>query len=71
MHSTTFEDNNGALTLASTPCMTPRSHHIAVKYHFFQDAIHHSIAHIMQVQTQEQIADIFTNGLSTQQFEYS
>ena len=67
--STMFEDNNGALTLATTPRMTPRSRHIAVKYHFFRDAIRQGIAHIKPIPTREQLADIFTKGLSTQQFE--
>jgi len=50
--------------------MSPRSHHIGVKYHSFRDAVHQGIAHIMPIQTQEQVADIVTKGLSTQQFEY-
>ena len=33
--STIFEDNNGALQLATVPKMTLRSKHIAIKYHFF------------------------------------
>ena len=39
MYSKVFEDNNGALILASTPQMTPRSKHIAVKYHFFKEHV--------------------------------
>jgi hypothetical protein len=35
LHSTVFEDNNGALSLALSPKMTPRTKHIAVKYHHF------------------------------------
>ena len=31
LHSTVFEDNNGALSLALSPKMTPRAKHIAVK----------------------------------------
>ena len=37
---TIFEDNNGALIFATSPCMTPWSKHIAIKYHFFNDYIH-------------------------------
>ena len=37
---TIFEDNNGALILATSPCMTPQSKHIAVKYHFFKEYVH-------------------------------
>ena len=34
--STIFEDNNGALVLASSPKMTLRFKHIAIKCHFFR-----------------------------------
>jgi hypothetical protein len=37
--STVFEDNNGALGLATTPKLTPRTRHICVKYHFFKKHI--------------------------------
>ena len=39
LHSTVFEDNNGALGLAKAPKLTPRTKHIAVKYHWFKDHI--------------------------------
>jgi hypothetical protein len=38
-YSKVLEDNNGALTLANVPRMTPRSKHIAVKYHFFRSHV--------------------------------
>ena len=36
---TLFEDNQGAVTLANVPRMTPRSKHIAIPYHFFREHI--------------------------------
>ena len=35
MKCTAFEDNNGALEMAKTPKMRPRTKHIAIKYHHF------------------------------------
>jgi histone deacetylase 1/2 len=35
LHSMVFEDNNGALSLATAPKITPRTKHIGVKYHHF------------------------------------
>ena len=37
IHSTVWEDNAGCVTLANLElrCMTPRSKHYAVKYHWF------------------------------------
>jgi hypothetical protein len=34
-----FEDNNGAIATATAVKMTPRTKHIAVKYHFFKSHI--------------------------------
>ena len=34
-HSKVFKDNQGTLILATAPKLTPRSKHIAVKYHWF------------------------------------
>ena len=34
-----FEDNNGALHLASAPQMRPRTKHINIKYHHFRSMI--------------------------------
>jgi Reverse transcriptase (RNA-dependent DNA polymerase) len=68
-HSKVFEDNNGALTLASSPRMTPRSKHIAVKYHFFRSHVADGSIKILKIATEEQKADIFTKGLVRAIFE--
>ena len=39
-YSKVFEDNNGTILLATSPRMTPRSKHIAVKYHFFKEHVY-------------------------------
>ncbi len=68
--STVFEDNNGALSLAKSPKITPRTKHIGVKYHFFRSKIgeEHGIL-TEKMDTLEQIADIFTKGLPLAQFQ--
>jgi len=35
-HSTALEDNNGALIVAMSKKMMPRSKHIGIKYHHFR-----------------------------------
>ena len=75
MQSTVFEDNNGALGLATSPKLTPWAKHIAVKYHFFRLHISdkegdNKRVKIQRIDTKEQIADIFTKGLSTETFAY-
>ena len=76
LHSKVFEDNNGALGLATSPKLTPRTKHIAVKYHFFRDHITQSGCKgstgitIHKIDTKEQKADMFTKGLPAEVFEY-
>ena len=37
--STVYEDNNGAIVVATSPRMTPSSKHISVKYHWFRQNV--------------------------------
>jgi histone deacetylase 1/2 len=68
-YSKVFEDNNGALTLATVPRMTPRSKHIAVKYHFFRTHVQKGDIKILKVDTTKQVADIMTKGLPKDTFQ--
>ena len=81
MHSTVFEDNNGALGLATSPRVTPRTKHIAVKMHFFKSYLRSSPCgtgsepnptmpplRIQRIDSAEQKADIFTKGLTEATF---
>ena len=69
LHSTVFEDNNGAISLAKSPKMTPRTKHIAVKYHWFREHLGEEKGIILtRVESANQKADIFTKGLSEELF---
>ena len=71
IHSTVLEDNNGALTLATSPKMTPRTKHIAVKYHFFKSHVGAEKGIVIKkIDTAEQKADIFTKGLHAETFKH-
>ena len=62
--STIFEDNRVAEILATTdpPQMTPRTKHLAVKYHWFCSHLLNSIV-IVSVSSHDNKADIFTKAL--------
>ena len=62
-HSKVFEDNDGALTLANAPQMTPRTKHIALRYHHFREEVRAGRVHVLPIASIDQIADIFTKGL--------
>lgn len=68
-HSRIFEDNNAALGLANSPRITPRSKHIAVKYHFFRSHVEDGNLQVVKIDTREQKADILTKGLTRTIFE--
>ena len=70
VHCTLFEDNNGALELATTPRYRPRTKHIAIKYHHFREYVTNGTISIRPIDTKEQIADQFTKGLQVGTFEY-
>jgi hypothetical protein len=69
--STVFEDNSAALILANLepPRMTPRTKHFAIKYHWFRSMLKPLHIEIVPVDTEEQIADIFTKSLTVIKFE--
>ena len=65
-----WEDNVAALKLANSEFsgMTPRTKHIAVKYHWFKSHLRGGIE-IKKIDTSVQKADIFTKGLKVVEFE--
>ena len=70
-----FEDNNGAISMASTPQMSPRTKHIATKYHFVKQyfgtkCISDHPFVLEKIDTKEQKADIFTKGLDVITFKH-
>ena len=71
--SDVFEDNNGALTIATLPKITPQSKFFAVKLHFFKEHVKtpqnpDGEVHINKIETTKQLADIMTKGLVTDKF---
>jgi hypothetical protein len=69
IQSTVFEDNNGAISTATAVKLSPRTKHIAVKYHFFKSHINgDSGISLSKIDTNLQKADIFTKGLAPQKF---
>ena len=63
-----YEDNSGAVELATVPKMRPRTKHINIKYHHFREHIKAGTIEVIQVNTKEQVADIFTKPLTVELF---
>ena len=67
--SVVFEDNTGAIALAKVPKMTPRSKHIALRYHYFREEVRKGNIRIEYISTKLQKADILTKGLGDVKFK--
>ena len=65
--STIYEDNNGAIVVATSPSITPTSKHIYVKYYWFRQHFGKEFL-IRKIKSENLKADIFTKGLQGQIF---
>ena len=71
MHSTVWEDNNGALTLANLepPRMTPRSKFYNIKYHWFRSKLKEYGIRLKKISSEMQLADILAKALARIKFK--
>ena len=63
-----FEDNRGAAEIARVPKFRPRTKHINLKYHHFREHVKSGLLQIEDVDTENQLADIFTKPLHSTLF---
>jgi hypothetical protein len=63
-----FEDNSGALEIAKAPKLWPRTKHINIIYHHFQEYVRDGSIQIFSVPTSKQLADICTKPLAQNLF---
>ncbi len=65
MKSIVWEDNNGCIATVRAPKMSPRTKHIACRYHFTKQHINQPGAEILLEKTESSVqnADILTKGL--------
>ena len=68
VHCNAFEDNTGALELSKVPKMRPRTKHINIKYHHFREHVQKGTITVEHVDTENQVADIFTKPLAAPLF---
>ena len=65
---TVFEDNNGAIAIATTPKMRPRTKHLAIKYLHFLEHVQKGTIAIKHIATDIQLADQLTHPLAATKF---
>jgi hypothetical protein len=64
-----FEDNNGALLLATKQRITNRTKYFLVKWHFFWHHVRNGDVEVLKIATTDQLADYLTKGLNRETFE--
>ena len=63
-------DNTSAINISKNPVMHAKTKHIAIKYHYVRELVEDKEVKMKYINTKEQIADIFTEPLSKDAFEY-
>ena len=67
--SKVFEDNNGAIALATKEGVSSRTKHIHTKHWFFKEHVGEEKGiTIHKISTEDQLADIFTKGVEESLF---
>ena len=67
---TVWEDNDSCIVVARSPKFTPRTKHIAIKYHHFRSFVSDGKIVINPIDTSEQLADMLTKPLQAKSFCY-
>lgn len=57
-----YEDNSGAINIAAYGNFTKNSKHIEVHYHYVHESIKEKIINIIKIDSNENVADIFTKS---------
>ena len=61
-------DNQSGIKLSENPVFHDRSKQIYIRYHFLRDCVQRGTIRLEYIQTNEQVADIFTQGTLQTQF---
>ena len=62
-------DNNGAIFIGSNPIQERRTKHMDVHYHYIQEHVEEGDVEILQVDTNDNMADLFTKPLGRVKLE--
>jgi hypothetical protein len=65
-----FCDNNSAISIAKNPMQHYRTKHIDIRFHFLRDHVEKGNVTLLYVNTEHQLADIFTKPLDFSRFAY-
>lgn len=64
-----YEDNSGVINIAKYGNFTKNSKHFEVHYHYVHESINEGVIDVIKVNSNENIADIFTKSLCKDKFQ--
>ena len=70
IHCKVYEYNNACISMANGTKFSPRTKHIALKYHHFRAAVKNKSVRILPIHTNQKISDSFTKALLGDKFTY-
>ncbi|KAL5713478.1 hypothetical protein ACHQM5_015548 [Ranunculus cassubicifolius] len=62
-------DNISSISLASNPVFHSKMKHLEVDYHYVREKVIHKELQVCYINTKDQVADIFTKGMSSPRFK--
>ena len=65
-----YEDNQGAIALATNPGYHARTKHVDTRHHFVREKVLAGDIKVIYKETEHQLADILTKALGTKHFQY-
>ncbi|CAL1357179.1 unnamed protein product [Linum trigynum] len=60
-----YVDNTSAIRIAENPVLHDRTKHIEIHVHYIRDLVREGTLRLHHLQTEEQVADLFTKAFST------
>nr|GEW79941.1 probable LRR receptor-like serine/threonine-protein kinase At4g36180 [Tanacetum cinerariifolium] len=63
-------DSKAAIAISCNPVQHSRTKHIDVRYHFIKEKVKKGIVELFFVETEYQLADLFTKALLVERFQY-
>ncbi|KAE8974323.1 hypothetical protein PR003_g28864 [Phytophthora rubi] len=65
-----WEDNQGAIALASNAGYNARTKHVDIRHHFIRENVARDIVTVDYVGTEKQLADMLTKALGTKRLRF-
>ncbi|KAD4585162.1 hypothetical protein E3N88_22763 [Mikania micrantha] len=64
-------DNSSAISITNNPVKHSKTKHIDIRYHFIRDCAEKKIIHLVKVDTEHNLADLFTKAFDEGRFRSS